>query len=52
MVASVDGLDVLDGRQASRQKSGYVLRPYRLISIEGFRKNNTSVASFTFSLPA
>lgn len=51
-MASVDGLDVLDGRQASRQKSGYVLRPYRSISIEGFRKSNTSVASFTFSSPA
>lgn len=51
VVASVDGLDVLDGRQASRQKSGYVLRPYSSISIEGFRKSHASVASFTFSSP-
>lgn len=51
MVASIDGLDVLDGRQASRQKSGYVLRPYSSISIEGFRKSHVSVASFTFSSP-
>ena len=27
MVASVDGLDVIDGRAASRSNSGYVLRP-------------------------
>lgn len=51
IVASVDGLDVLDGRQASRKKSGYVLRPYSSISIEGFRKSNRAVASFTFSAP-
>lgn len=51
VVASVDGLDVLDGRQASRQKSGYVLHPYSSISIEGFRKSNSAVASFTFSSP-
>lgn len=51
IVASVDGLDVLDGRQASRSKSGYVLRPYSSFAIEGFRKSNSSVASFTFSKP-
>lgn len=51
VVASVDGLDVLDGRKASRQKSGYVLRPYHSISIDGFRKSNSSVAAFTFSEP-
>lgn len=51
IVASVDGLDVLDGRQASRSKSGYVLRPYSSFAIEGFRKSNSAVASFTFSKP-
>ncbi|WP_296282499.1 hypothetical protein [uncultured Acinetobacter sp.] len=51
IVASVDGLDVLDGSQASRSKSGYVLRPFSSFAIEGFRKSNSAVASFTFSKP-
>ncbi len=51
IVASVDGLDVLDGGRASRLKSGYVLRPNSSFAIEGFRKSNSSVASFTFSKP-
>lgn len=51
IVASVDGLDVLDGSKASRYNSGYVLRPYASFAIEGFRKSNSSVASFTFSKP-
>ena len=51
IVASVDGLDVLDGSRASRSNSGYVLRPYSSFAIEGFRKSNSSVASFTFSRP-
>lgn len=51
IVASVDGLDVLDGGRASRSKSGYVLRPYSSFAIEGFRKSHSSVASFTFSKP-
>lgn len=49
--ASVDGLDVLTGKQASRQQSGYVLKPYSQFAIEGFRKSNSAVASFTFSKP-
>lgn len=51
VVASVDGLDVLDGQKASRQKSGYVLQPYSSLAIEGFRKSNSAVALFTFSSP-
>lgn len=51
VVASVDGLDVINGRQASRQNGGYVLEPYQTLDIEGFRKSNAAVASFTFSQP-
>lgn len=51
IVASVDGLDVLNGQKASRYSSGYVLRPYSSFAIEGFRKSNAAVASFTFSKP-
>lgn len=51
VVASVDGLDVINGRQASRHNAGYVLEPYKTLDIEGFRKSNSAVASFTFSQP-
>lgn len=51
IVASVDGLDVLDGTQASRRNSGYVLKPYSSLNIAGFRKSQAAVASFTFSKP-
>ncbi len=51
IVASVDGLDVLNGRQASRSNSGYVIRPHSTLAIEGFRKSANAVASFTFSKP-
>lgn len=51
VVASVDGLDVIDGSAASRYSSGYVLSPYESLVIEGFRKNENAVASFIFSKP-
>lgn len=51
IVASVDGLDVLNGRAASRTNDGYVLSPNDDLVIEGFRKSESSVASFIFSKP-
>lgn len=51
IVASVDGLDVLNGSTASRQNNGYVLPPYEDLNIAGFRKSESSVASFIFSKP-
>lgn len=51
VVASVDGIDVLDGSAASRNNAGYVLHPHSEITIEGFRKSDSAVASFTFSKP-
>ncbi len=51
IVASVDGLDVLTGQEASKYASGYVLGPHRTLSIEGFRKSDSAVASFTFGKP-
>ena len=51
IVASVDGVDVINGREASRSNSGYVLNPHESLKIEGFRKSNSAVASFTFSKP-
>ncbi len=51
IVASVDGLNVLDGSTASRYDGGYVLRPNDELVIEGFRKSQNAVASFIFSKP-
>ncbi len=51
IVASVDGLDVMDGSAASRYSDGYVLYPNDELVIEGFRKSESAVASFIFSKP-
>ena len=51
IVASVDGLNVLNGSAASRYDSGYVLSPNEKLVIEGFRKSQSAVASFIFSKP-
>lgn len=47
-VATVDGLDVMDGRAGSFDKRGYVLSPYATITIDGFRRNMGEVAAFRF----
>ena len=52
IVSSVDGIDVLTGDSASVYHSGYVLYPHGTLNIEGFRKSDTAVASFTFGTPA
>lgn len=51
VVASVDGVDVINGSEASRSNSGYVLNAHDSLTIEGFRKSDSAVASFTFSQP-
>lgn len=51
IVASVDGLNVLNGSAASRYDNGYVLEPNDDLVIEGFRKSQSAVASFIFSKP-
>jgi len=49
IVASVDGLDVTDGRTASFSKSGYIIQPGKTLEIEGFRKSESKIAEFEFS---
>ncbi len=49
VVASVDGLDVLDGADASFSKRGYVVDPYTSFVIEGWRTGDETVAAFRFS---
>jgi hypothetical protein len=48
VVASVDGLDVIDGRPADLHKRGYVLEPQQTLVIDGFRRNEYEVAAFRF----
>jgi hypothetical protein len=47
-VVSVDGLDVLDGREASVSKRGYILGPHATVEIDGFRRSESAVAAFRF----
>jgi hypothetical protein len=49
VVASVDGLDVIDGKQASPGKRGYILAPNSTLTIDGFRTSDESVAAFRFA---
>lgn len=49
VVASVDGLDVIDGKQASPGKRGYILAPNSTLTIDGFRTSEESVAAFRFA---
>ncbi|MCX4246699.1 hypothetical protein [Paraliomyxa miuraensis] len=49
VVASVDGLDVIDGDTASFAKRGYIVDPWATITIDGWRTGDDSVAAFRFS---
>ncbi|GAA5118202.1 hypothetical protein JIN84_16310 [Luteolibacter yonseiensis] len=49
IVASVDGLDVMDGKTASFSKRGYIVNPGSTLEIEGFRTSGSTVAAFKFS---
>ncbi|OCG02827.1 hypothetical protein [Gilliamella sp. wkB112] len=49
IIATVDGLDVINGKAGSLSNDGYILRPYDILVIKGFRKSNNEVAAFTFS---
>jgi hypothetical protein len=46
VVASVDGLDVLDGEDASFEKRGYLVGAYSSVVIDGFRRSQAEVAAF------
>ena len=49
VVASVDGLDVIDGAEADFNKRGYLIDPYTSFVIEGWRTGDDTVAAFRFS---
>ncbi|HET7503712.1 MAG TPA: hypothetical protein VFK02_21980 [Kofleriaceae bacterium] len=48
IVASVDGLDVIDGRPADPNRRGYIIDPHGVLTIDGFRTSDDAVAAFRF----
>jgi hypothetical protein len=48
-ITSVDGINVITGRTASPDQSGYVVDPYGRVEIDGWRKNMDEVAAFYFT---
>lgn len=48
VVLSVDGLSVLDGKEASFDRGGYVLGPYQTSDIKGWLRNGEEAAAFKF----
>ncbi len=47
----MDGLNIISGDAASVRGSSYILDPHTTLLIEGFRKSEDAVASFTFGKP-
>jgi hypothetical protein len=48
-VATVDGLDVINGSKGTLENRGYVLMPWGSLEIDGFRKSEDEVAAFRFA---
>jgi len=48
-VVSVDGVNVVTGETAAPSQSGYVISPWRSLSIAGWRKSLSRVAAFYFT---
>ncbi|MBV8759173.1 MAG: hypothetical protein JO257_17930 [Deltaproteobacteria bacterium] len=48
VVASVDGLDVIDGNPADPNRRGYIVDPHDSLVIDGFRTSDANVAAFRF----
>jgi hypothetical protein len=47
-VATVDGLDVIDGQPGAFEKRGYLVQPWSTVEIDGFRRSEEEVAAFRF----
>ncbi len=51
-VVTVDGRDVVSGDVGDyKHQRGYIVPPYGQVTIEGFRKNLSNVATFRFTTP-
>ena len=47
-VATVDGLDVINGKAGTFENRGYILMPFATLEIDGFRQSSNAVAAFRF----
>lgn len=52
LVVTVDGRDVINGQEGRYSHRGYVVDPYESVTIQGFRKSDTQVATFRFTSPS
>lgn len=52
IVASVDGLDVIDGKPGDPNRRGYIVDPHDTLVIDGFRTSDANVAAFRFGAVA
>ena len=52
VVLSVDGVNAITGQTADTRQAGYVLGPWQVLDVEGWRKSMGSVAGFVFVDPA
>jgi hypothetical protein len=48
VVASVDGINVMDGNVASENGPGYIIQSYSSLKIKGYRYSDSEVAAFKF----
>ncbi len=48
-VPSIDGLSVMDGKNASFDSSGYIVKAHSTVIIDGWRVSNEEVAQFFFA---
>lgn len=49
VVLTVDGLDVVDGKEADIKKRGYIIWPGQTLEVKGWRSSQQQVAKFVFS---
>ena len=50
-VPTIDGLSVVDGKEGDFKSSGYIVKGYSSITIDGWRTSDKDVATFYFSSP-
>ena len=49
VVASVDGVNIITGETANYDQRGYVLSPWQITDVNGWRKSETAIAAFEFA---
>ena len=50
-VPTIDGLSVIDGKEASFLSPGYIIKPWTTVVVDGWRMSDEEVALFFFSSP-